>query len=308
MTGSHRLSIAAAVSLLVAVPIGASQDVQQIAEVAQKPPATTRPTEAPPSQRPAPTPRPTEGPPALKTPQAVPVLTQQERTPDSLGLRGFSVALVLGEMQGSTAADTLPAGAKRAINDMRDFLPYKNYRVLDVQWTLCCSGGVTGISGRLRGVEEDDHWFYIKLQGTVGSKLSVSFGLREPEDGEDAGPAALFSTVERERRAAELKSKRDQLEAEAGALKSRYGEQHPALVATRTQLQAVKSEIEAAERGVAKGDRKDVAPRGKGRYILESSFWMDVGETVVIGTSRLKGDKALIALLTAASRTSSSAR
>jgi hypothetical protein len=34
--------------------------------------------------------------------------------------------------------------------------------------------------------------------------------------------------------------------------------------------------------------------------VIDTSFTMDVGETVVVGTSRLKGNgKALIALLTA---------
>ena len=32
---------------------------------------------------------------------------------------------------------------------------------------------------------------------------------------------------------------------------------------------------------------------------MDSSFTMDVGETVVVGTSRLGGDKALIAIVTA---------
>jgi hypothetical protein len=38
------------------------------------------------------------------------------------------------------------------------------------------------------------------------------------------------------------------------------------------------------------------------RAIVDSSFMMDTGETVVVGTSRLGGDKALIALVTAARR------
>lgn len=37
-----------------------------------------------------------------------------------------------------------------------------------------------------------------------------------------------------------------------------------------------------------------------GRSIMDSTFSIALGETVVIGTSRLKGDQALIALLTAA--------
>lgn len=35
------------------------------------------------------------------------------------------------------------------------------------------------------------------------------------------------------------------------------------------------------------------------RSLIDTSFRMDVGETVVVGTSRLQGDKALIVLLTA---------
>ena len=43
---------------------------------------------------------------------------------------------------------------------------------------------------------------------------------------------------------------------------------------------------------------KDAAIRGT-HAIIDTSFTMDVGETVVVGTSRVAGDKALIALLTA---------
>ena len=40
------------------------------------------------------------------------------------------------------------------------------------------------------------------------------------------------------------------------------------------------------------------------RSVIDTSFTMDVGETVVVGTSRMRGgDKALIALLTAVPRT-----
>lgn len=294
MTGCHRLSVAAAASLLITAPIGARQQVQQIAEVTQKPPATTRPKEAPP---------------VAQGVQVTPAPHPDQRTPESIGLRGFSVALVLGEMQGTTTADTLPAGARKAITDMKDFLPYKNYRILDVQWTLCCSGRTpTGITGRLRGLDEDDHWFQVWVREVIGPKMSVAFSLREPEGGEDEIAAAVFTNVERERRASELRAKRDELEAAVAQARQRYGENHPEMQARRVQLDAAKRELEMAERSTAKGERKDLAPRGKGRPLLESTFSMEVGETVVIGTSRLKGDKALIALLTAASRPSSSGR
>ena len=42
---------------------------------------------------------------------------------------------------------------------------------------------------------------------------------------------------------------------------------------------------------------------GNRRTVIDTSFTMDIGETVVVGTSRLQGDKALIALLTAVAST-----
>jgi len=44
----------------------------------------------------------------------------------------------------------------------------------------------------------------------------------------------------------------------------------------------------------------DAAPNPLGGNIIDSSFTMQPGETVVGGTSRLGGDKAIIALVTAA--------
>jgi hypothetical protein len=45
----------------------------------------------------------------------------------------------------------------------------------------------------------------------------------------------------------------------------------------------------------------DVASVG-GAPLIDTSFRMDVGETVVVGTSRLQGSTALIVLLTAVGR------
>jgi len=49
-------------------------------------------------------------------------------------IRGFSVVLLLGEQQGSVPAEGLSPSALRAIADIKEFLPYKGYRVLDTQW------------------------------------------------------------------------------------------------------------------------------------------------------------------------------
>jgi predicted RNase H-like nuclease (RuvC/YqgF family) len=54
-------------------------------------------------------------------------------------------------------------------------------------------------------------------------------------------------------------------------------------------------------------EQRQVAPMSPSKSaVIDSTFSMDVGETVVIGTSSLKGDKALIALLTAVRRPDSS--
>src|SRR5687768_18455650 len=77
---------------------------------------------------------------------AASVLAQQgpPRQPPEAATRqiqGFNVVLVLGETHPSDATESvedLPSGAKKALADMREFLPYKHYRVLDSQWTSCC--------------------------------------------------------------------------------------------------------------------------------------------------------------------------
>ena len=66
----------------------------------------------------------------------------------STQIRGFSVVLLLGEKQGSIPAEGLSPSALRAIADIKEFLPYKGYRVLDTQWVACCAGSSEGrISG-----------------------------------------------------------------------------------------------------------------------------------------------------------------
>ncbi len=178
---------------------------------------------------------------------------------------GFNVALVLGDLQGSTKFDNMPEAAKKALADMRDFLPYKSYRLLDTQWILCCGSTKVGagISGRLRGVsqalgtEEQEYPFNVTLVGVNGQQLSVRFVMT------DGGGSKKNTTP------------KPLPELTDGDMK-REKELNKALDELR------KSEPKAS--------------------IIDSTFSMDIGETVVIGTSSLKGDKALIALLTAARR------
>jgi hypothetical protein len=185
-------------------------------------------------------------------------------------VQGFSVALVLGDLQGSAKADNVPEGAKKALADLRDFLPYKSYRLLDTQWILCCGSTKvgTGISGRLRGVsqalgpDEQEYPFTVNLVGVSGTQLSVRFVMTD-----GAGPVKK-STVP--------KPPPDDAQK---------------VVPHEKELEKMQRQVEEIARVAG----------GKGT-IIDSTFSMDIGETVVIGTSSLKGDKALIAVLTAAKR------
>ncbi len=215
---------------------------------------------------------------------------------DTMGMRGFSVALVLGDLAGAATPDNLPAGAKRALSDMRDFLPYKSYRLLDTHWILCCSSSMSSaVSGRLRGAEDDEYAFDIDVRpASDWSELAVRFNLRETAGPDGAAHADLVrERAELERRLTEMRS-------------IGRKEEHPEMTKLKEQLEASRqrlAELETFERA-----RATTLPRSTKRStspdVLNSSFSMKVGETVVIGTSRLKGDKALIALLTAASRNS----
>jgi hypothetical protein len=54
---------------------------------------------------------------------------------------------------------------------------------------------------------------------------------------------------------------------------------------------------------------ENAATNTHGRSVIDTSFTMDIGETVVVGTSRVRGgDKALIALLTAVPKGSATKR
>jgi hypothetical protein len=77
-----------------------------------------------------------------------------KRTDVASDLRqGFSVVLLLGDAQGVDSQDALPSGARKALLDVKDFLPYKGYRLIDTHWMLCCSGSTPAIT-RVRGLDD----------------------------------------------------------------------------------------------------------------------------------------------------------
>jgi len=215
--------------------------------------------------------------------------------------QGFSVVLVLGELQGTTTSDTVPPAARKALADMKDFLPYKSYKLLDTQWTLCC--GRSGIVTRLRGPEEQDYDLELDPSPSETSgKWNVRFTLRDP-----IGNVARGEGPGTDRNAA-IAAQRAELEAKLRTMKERYSDTHPEVQALKKQLSELQSQQEQVRSDEAAKRYRVMASAGRQRAMIDTSFTMDIGETVVVGTSRLKGDKALIALLTAVPTTKTTAR
>jgi predicted nuclease with TOPRIM domain len=106
-------------------------------------------------------------------------------------------------------------------------------------------------------------------------------------------------------RQAALRDQIERLESERASAREKLGERHNEVLKLEERLKAMQREAEAASRQVQMHARQGAAARKVGfpGTIIETGFDMEVGETVVVGTSRVQGgDKALIALLTAVSR------
>jgi hypothetical protein len=189
-------------------------------------------------------------------------------------VRGFNAVLVLGEMQGSAStADNVPEAAKKALTDMKEFLPYRSYRLLDAAWIL----GSGGSSSRMRGPDDQPYQLTLQPNRLIGV-LRLHVKLVEPGSVNQA-------MVNKE---AETRAVGQELEARLEDMRKTHGPNHPEVKATERKLAQLRASL------VADGQSDPVAP-----VVVDTSFDMTVGETVVVGTSRLRGDKALILLLTA---------
>jgi hypothetical protein len=221
--------------------------------------------------------------------------------------QGFSVVLVLGDFQAAGAEDDVPPAARKALADMRDFLPYKSYKLLDAAWILCCGSGRT--VSRLRGPDDREYEIEITSSNSEMNRAFVQFLLRDAEMGaRTPEPVHRSEEVEKSRRI-EVQSEMRTLERQLTALKAqRVKEPSRADVAQKIDeiedrlrvLRAIGDEIEQSNAGNRVAAARAAAARNAPRPIMNTSFHMDIGETVVVGTSRLSGNsKALIALLTA---------
>jgi hypothetical protein len=229
-------------------------------------------------------------------------------------VQGFNIVLLVGESAASgPSLEEVPAAARKALNEMRDFLPFKHYRVLDSHWTSCCASPMRTLIGRLQGVSVLGsemnapvkllpRMFAYSLDVTPdGGTLGVRFSMMPTDWSSTAGNRLQFtereSKVRRElaqyeQRHAQLVERREQLAAEHGA-------RHPDLVKNESDLATTNRTLAAL-----RNELGTLSPGGNARStaLIDSSFPMQPGETVVVGTSRLGGDKALIAIVTAARR------
>jgi phage shock protein A len=97
------------------------------------------------------------------------------------------------------------------------------------------------------------------------------------------------------------------MEQRIRTLRERYSDNHPEVQQLRTQLAALDRQLSQVRTEETMKRYRAAGTIGR-RAMIDTSFTMDIGETVVVGTSRLKGDKALIALLTAVASTKTSTR
>jgi hypothetical protein len=188
--------------------------------------------------------------------------------------RGFSVILLLGETQGGSAAESLPPapGVRKALADVKEFLPYKSYRVLDTQWSRSGTTHMRGPDGEEYDVEiTADEIMQTPAHPNPGT-LNVVFRLQEPgaaaNSSEEFSRAMAVTGLEQQRRGVQV-----QMNDAAESEKKRF----------REELARLDKSIRMA----------------RARRLIDSKFEMQIGETVVVGTSRLGGgDKGLVVLLT----------
>ena len=190
--------------------------------------------------------------------------------------RGFSVVLLLGEAQGAASADSLPVPVRKALADVKDFLPYKSYRVLETGLLL----GSRGATSRMKGLDDQEYDVEINADEIVPNPfhpkegmLNVFFKLQEvgapATSGEEFARSMAVSGMEQQR---------------ALALAEGSGATGDAKQRIRERLLQIDKTIRMA----------------RARKLIDSRFEMAPGETVVVGTSKIGGgDRGLVVLLTA---------
>jgi hypothetical protein len=208
-------------------------------------------------------------------------------------LQGFSVVLVLGDLQDGASSDNIPPAARAALGDLRDFLPYRSYRMLDTSWVLASSTTRQAVSSRLQGADEQDYEITLDRMPSGPSSMQVRFIMREPDRNTERRAAAA-------NRDAAMRAELEQLSAAHAALETQYRRAEAA--GNRNEAESFRARLADNELAI-ETRRREMSYAPGGATLIDTSFTMSLGETVVVGTSRMRGgNKALIVLLTAATR------
>jgi hypothetical protein len=227
---------------------------------------------------------------------------QAAAQPATNAVKGFSIVLVEGSLQPGGSVD-LPAPARAAIDDIKDFLPFKSFRLLDASWML----GTTGVPSRLSAGDQDYDVAVAVTPLVDGKTLAVKFLLRAVANRQ---VSALEANRSKNQQLQELDMLRRSVAAEykmLEALRLRLDDKHPDVQRAEQSVARARERLRWAEQSQINSfrwgapDQPGPAP-GTATAVIDTSFSMRIGETVVVGTSRVNGERALIALMTAVSK------
>ena len=167
-------------------------------------------------------------------------LTRALARADEPRTQSFQLTLLAADKRAGGMAPELSKPAQRALADLKDFLPYASYRLLDTAWLRTTAGAEAHLVGD-RDTPYSAELFFTRIGDPEARELLVeSFVLR----------AAVAE-----------------------------GSRPPAPAAAKPAPEA---------------------PARSWETLIKTTFSMHVGETVVVGTSKLGGDtSALVVLLTA---------
>lgn len=162
----------------------------------------------------------------------------------------FQIVLLGASTKPNGSPTDLPAGAQKALQDLRDFLPYKSYEMLGTAWFQATQGDMSFGQLTAQGEQIYAYRFRFSKAGIdEQTKLFVDTFMLDRESGTPRPPSP--------------------------ASEKEKGEGQP----TPSPL---------------------APPAPRSRTVINTSFGLGVGETVVVGTSQLEGSgDALVVLLSA---------
>lgn len=187
----------------------------------------------------------------------------------------FQVVLLIGDNEGGSSYDGVPKNAMSALEDIRDFLPFKNYRLLDVALMRSDQNADSVMSGP-SGETLDLSLRFEADTSAEPTRLNV----RDFRLNGQRGPLAAAGVADDP----PLGRSRGASRSSSGVGTAESSADH----STR-----VRAEYARAASMMARARRQ--------QYLIQTSFSVDVGETIVVGSSKLdgQGGKAVLVLFTA---------